>query len=288
MSTDNLQLSEEEYNSADDQDFDPNSVQALGDDLTSSDSECDEASGKPQRKSAKKRKRTVSFDEGGEGGLIKTRSQRAVEAREKLGGVAEGEVTTDVDKLWAHMSAAPVRKSAPQNTQITKDKPTQTSGIKDDGLNGRLVKEVPGEETISETGEKMVKIKSTYEFAGQTITEEKLVPASSMTARAHLSSSASDPQTSLDQNAPKRRAPPKKRASAFDSAAASRAKPIAPTKLNTLEKSRLDWAGFVDKEGIGDDLQKFNKGDKGYLDRQAFLGRVDENRDKQWRQAKGV
>ena len=119
--------------------------------------------------------------------------------------------------------------------------------------------------------------------------EEKLVPAASFTARAHQTSAASSntpsPGSSSDPTAPRRRAPPKKRASAFDSAAAARAKPAAPTKLNTLEKSRLDWAGFVDKEGIGDDLQKWNKGDKGYLERQAFLGRVEENRDQQWRAA---
>ena len=54
--------------------------------------------------------------------------------------------------------------------------------------------------------------------------------------------------------------------------------------MNTLEKSRLDWAGFVDNEGIGDELQKWNKGDKGYLDRQAFLGRVEQNRDEVWKQ----
>lgn len=73
--------------------------------------------------------------------------------------------------------------------------------------------------------------------------------------------------------------------SAFDAAAALRAKPTAAPKLNTLEKSRLDWAGFVDKEGIQDDLKKFNKGEKGYLEQQAFLGRVAENRDQQWKAA---
>ena len=45
-----------------------------------------------------------------------------------------------------------------------------------------------------------------------------------------------------------------------------------PTKLNVLEKSRLDWAGFVDKEGIQDDLKQFNK--DGYVERQEFLKRT--------------
>jgi hypothetical protein len=50
------------------------------------------------------------------------------------------------------------------------------------------------------------------------------------------------------------------------------AKGNKPAKLNVLEKSRLDWAGFVDKEGIHDDLKRFNK--DGYVERQEFLRRT--------------
>jgi hypothetical protein len=45
-----------------------------------------------------------------------------------------------------------------------------------------------------------------------------------------------------------------------------------PAKLNVLEKSRLDWAGFVDREGINEDLKQFNK--DGYVERQEFLKRT--------------
>jgi hypothetical protein len=45
-----------------------------------------------------------------------------------------------------------------------------------------------------------------------------------------------------------------------------------PAKMNVLEKSRLDWAGFVDQEGIHDDLKRFNK--DGYVERQEFLKRT--------------
>jgi Bucentaur or craniofacial development len=34
----------------------------------------------------------------------------------------------------------------------------------------------------------------------------------------------------------------------------------------------LDWAGFVDKEGIQDDLKRHNK--DGYIERQEFLRRT--------------
>lgn len=47
--------------------------------------------------------------------------------------------------------------------------------------------------------------------------------------------------------------------------------------MNTLEKSRLDWKGFVEEEGIEDDLKNYNKG--GYLQKQDFLQRVTERQD---------
>jgi Bucentaur or craniofacial development len=50
------------------------------------------------------------------------------------------------------------------------------------------------------------------------------------------------------------------------------AKGNKPAKLNVLEKSRLDWAGFVDKEGINDELKRYNK--DGYIERQEFLKRA--------------
>ncbi|TGZ85644.1 BCNT-domain-containing protein [Ascodesmis nigricans] len=272
-----------------DSDFDPDAAPPANDvALSSSSSSDDDAdSAKPARTKTKeklvatKRKRTYSNDDfGGEGGLIKTRAQRALEQRSKAGGVGEGKATSNVDDLWAEMNATPIRKALP-----AKETPSDTS--RDEEGKDKSATEQP-KEVLSATGERMVAIKSTYEFAGETITEEKLVPASSFTARAHQSSTASDtpsPGSGSDPSAPPRRRVPKKRASAFDAAAASRAKPAAPAKLNTLEKSRLDWAGFVDKEGIGDDLQKWNKGDKGYLERQAFLSRVEENRDQQWKSA---
>ncbi|KAJ6666099.1 hypothetical protein lerEdw1_001003 [Lerista edwardsae] len=46
-------------------------------------------------------------------------------------------------------------------------------------------------------------------------------------------------------------------------------------KLSTLEKSKLDWDNFKEEEGIGEELAIHNRGKEGYLDRQAFLERVD-------------
>ncbi|XP_048461830.1 craniofacial development protein 1 isoform X6 [Rhincodon typus] len=46
-------------------------------------------------------------------------------------------------------------------------------------------------------------------------------------------------------------------------------------KLSTLEKSKIDWEAFKEKEGIGDELAIYNRGKEGYIERKAFLDRVD-------------
>ncbi|KAA8893657.1 bucentaur or craniofacial development-domain-containing protein [Sphaerosporella brunnea] len=270
-------LLDSDYDSAEDSDFDPSTVAGGddNDDASSSDSDSDPAA---SPKPARKRKRADSIDSVPVEPLIKTRSQRAAEQREKSGGVASGKVTTDVDALWAAMNS-PAAATATAAAAPSDPRRSSSSTISSSD-------EKQKEEATAETGEKMVTIKHTYEFAGETITEEKLVPASSETARVYFSgSSSASPAPSADGK-PARRPPPKKRASAFDAAAAARSKAAQPAKINTLEKSRLDWAGFVDKEGIGDDLKKWNKGDKGYLDRQAFLGRVEENKERQLKEAR--
>ncbi|RPB03318.1 BCNT-domain-containing protein [Choiromyces venosus 120613-1] len=293
---------EEDYNSAEDEDFDPTAVpQPAAEESESPDSEPEHSTAKPKQK--RKRRRGSSSSEGsygdvsgGEGGLIKTRAQRLKESaeKEKVGGVLGGDVgatTTDVDELWRQMNSKPGPKWRSPLPEAKKEEVRgEGEEKKEDGKDG-------GVEGTNALGEEMTTISRTYTFAGKVISETKTVPKSSQEAQAYLStlpSASSTLTTSASSSAPAnglppRRPPPKKRASAFDSAAAAR-KPATPApaqKLNTLEKSRLDWAGFVDKEGIGDELKKHTSGDKSYLDRQAFLGRVDEKRDKAWKEGKG-
>ncbi|XP_013098151.2 craniofacial development protein 1 [Stomoxys calcitrans] len=46
-------------------------------------------------------------------------------------------------------------------------------------------------------------------------------------------------------------------------------------KISVLEKSQMDWKSFKSDEGIEEELQTFNKGKDGYLERQDFLQRTD-------------
>ncbi|KAF3926154.1 hypothetical protein ABW21_db0202692 [Orbilia brochopaga] len=338
---------DDEYHSSEDEDFDPDQQLDLGDedDAASSESESEGETSKPGRKGSKrkikdvsstqadliqddsgdeaiirgakaKRKKTKgeSDDEGGEGGLIKTRAQRARETKEKVPLSSTKSATVDVDALWKSLNApsSPPKSikpatglSKPQSTlqTITTSRidptPASPSIQKSDDLGVQVataeaVTAVPlpvpvgsvipaeGVETRTETTatipadkDGMVTIKRTYEFAGETITEEKQVPANSFEARAYLSSlqNVAAPSTSAS-NTPKPLRRPMRKASKFDPGIGGAAAKKA-TKLNSLEKSRLDWAGFVDKEGIGDELdRKRREGGDSYLERQDFLGRV--------------
>lgn len=50
-------------------------------------------------------------------------------------------------------------------------------------------------------------------------------------------------------------------------------------KLNTLEKSKLDWAAHVDHEGISEELKGHHRAKGDYLGRMDFLGRMDAKRE---------
>lgn len=166
----------------------------------------------------------------------------------------------------------------------------------------------------------MIKIKRTYKFAGKVHTEEKLVARDSAEARLYLASrgkKSGDPTTSADAAAAaddggaeaeddddddKRRMPRKAFRSTFEPvlllsdggqrtdlnlgiAVRLQAREKA-TKLNTVEKSRMDWAGFVDKEGIKDELALAGRAKGSFADRQDFLARTEARREEDARRVR--
>ena len=56
-------------------------------------------------------------------------------------------------------------------------------------------------------------------------------------------------------------------------------KPSAATKLNVVDKSRHDWAGFVDQEGIAEELDEYGRSKQSYLSREDFLSRMEQRRE---------
>ncbi|CAG8726971.1 1241_t:CDS:2 [Cetraspora pellucida] len=162
--------------------------------------------------------------------------------------------------------------------------------------------------------DKMITISEVREFAGELITVQRQVYEDSEDAKAFLTSqtknnnitqpnhmqddSSSSKKTNLSIN---RISSPsdssssssiKKSQSPIASAVSERGKfgkpkstlgQLAaslnkkPKKLNTLEKSKIDWKKYVDKEGIADELKYHNK--NGFIEKQEFLQRTYEAQD---------
>lgn len=50
-------------------------------------------------------------------------------------------------------------------------------------------------------------------------------------------------------------------------------------KLNTVQKSKYDWAGYVDKAGIAEELDQYGKSKQSYAERTGFLNRLEGRKE---------
>ncbi|KAI1167955.1 bucentaur or craniofacial development-domain-containing protein [Nemania serpens] len=266
---------------------------AARDDLENSGDETVIQKGKKRQRKARRNNGDAEDDEGGEGGLVKTRRQRALEKAERIPHAATGPVTIDVDDLWAQMITAPL---IPSKINAEQDKENEQPGRS--GTDGT----VHAAKTTTDAGE-MIKIKRTYNFAGKVHTEEKLVARDSAEAKLYLASQ--DPKLAEiehEDEQPKRK-PRKAFRSIFEPVAEGlaqrddlklgmsirlelREQQAKAKKLNVVEKSRMDWAGYVDKEGIKDDLELAGKSKQSYANRQDFLQRVEAKKEDEARRAR--
>ncbi|CAA9960975.1 SWR1-complex protein [Pyrenophora teres f. maculata] len=257
----------------------------------------------------------ASDDEGGEGGLVKTRAQRRGEGKDRRPLARTEGATVDVDALWAQMTAAPLK---PLLAQVQ-----QPEAPKDYAPVVHITATVEEEEQIA--------IKKVYTFAGQDTTEEKQIPRSQLDK--HLkdgwktldASTAATPQDESSVESSKETGPkirrPLRRPSRFDPNPTGYVRALAPEyqlswprtdaatiqleqehvpdmealttkkaekaqKLNVVDKSRMDWTGFVDKEGIAEELDTHGKTKEAYLGRMEFLAGVEARREEERRNLK--
>ncbi|RDW84709.1 SWR1-complex protein 5 [Coleophoma cylindrospora] len=265
---------------------------------------------KKQKKRGRKGKEELD-DEGGEGGLVKTRSMRAQEKGEKKILVDTSKATIDVDAVWASMiSGKPATTTTSEVLPTTESKsqsPKFEKGQKIEPSNGRQASREPS--TLSDGPDSMIMIKRTYNFAGKVHTEQKLVSRNSAEAKLYLASQKDNPSAETQPDSPftKSKRPTKlARRSIFepitealpqrkdlhfgarksDGALLSTVNNKDAKKLTTVEKSAMDWAGFVDKEGIADELDAAGKAKGAFRDRQEFLARVEGKREEEARRAR--
>ncbi|KAK9369246.1 bucentaur or craniofacial development-domain-containing protein [Lipomyces kononenkoae] len=261
---------DEDYRESEDEDFDPNAVDdrdisssSADEDQTNQNEDINEGVGwkrkiEPGRKSNSRINEDDGDEVAGEDIRILTRSQRiAEEKQQKATSLTGSKTTIDTDAVWATLRGAAGAEG--------------TTSVKEDD---------------------MITITETYEFAKNIITKEKKVPRNSAAGQAYLKEQeareklqaprqiAKESSTGPTANGatqsitkPTVTSGPRKRKGSSLEAIAAKNK---PTKLNTLEKSKLDWQGFVEEQGIEDDLRRHNKG--GYLHKQDFLSRVEDKR----------
>ncbi|EPE06134.1 swr1-complex protein 5 [Ophiostoma piceae UAMH 11346] len=276
------------------------------------------------KKRRRKDKDETNEDGEGAGGFVKTRSQRANEKAERKAAAVQGPVTVDVDALWKDMmsggsgTGSNDKQREPQTTDLSSlataaMAATAAGGAVDAG--GTSSSDAPSATAPSHAPE-MIKIKRTYNFAGQVHTEEKLVARDSAEAKLYLAENGEtdggNGDGSGDEDGEPKRLPPRKAfRSAFEPvldpallhgggradlnlrlAARLQAREQAALqaqqakKLTTVEKSRMDWAGFVDREGIQDELALAGKSKGAFVDRQQFLVRTEIRREEEARRAR--
>ncbi|KAI1340508.1 bucentaur or craniofacial development-domain-containing protein [Xylariaceae sp. FL0016] len=270
------------------------------DDFENSGDEAVIQKGKKRQKKAKRKENDLDED-GGNGGLVKTRSMRAVGKAERKSHAVTGPVTIDVDDVWAKMVAGPLMPS-----KVDEEKENEESAQEENPPEAREQGHAQMHKPTELELPAMIKIKRTYNFAGKVHTEEKLVPRDSAEAKLYLASQ--DPKSvdeAVEEDEAHKRKPRKAFRSVFEPMLEGmmqrsdlnlnmsmrlhlreQAKDAKAKKLNVVEKSRMDWAGFVDQEGIKDELELAGKSKESYTHRQDFLARVEAKKDEEARRAR--
>ncbi|KAJ5704234.1 hypothetical protein N7493_011372 [Penicillium malachiteum] len=258
--------------------------------------------GKKGKSAAKDDEMDIDDEEGGTGGFVRTRAMKKhiQEERERKPLAQIDGATIDVESLWEQMNA-PGNQLGLRPNQIKRD--SEPAPEPDSAANVTDVKDQaaaePEKKPRHPPGEQMIKIKRTYKFAGEMITEEKIVPKDSAEAKAFMSSGENVEYTEVeDATANQNVRRPLRKVSRFDPNPTGSIKKswekqlveagenaIGP-KINTVEKSRLDWAQYVDHAGIKDELRVASKAKEGYMGRMDFLDRVGAKRDEEARQAR--
>ncbi|EED22321.1 Swr1p complex component (Swc5), putative [Talaromyces stipitatus ATCC 10500] len=243
----------------------------------------------------------IELSENEGGGFVKTRAMRMKMQEDRKPLAKIDGATIDVDALWAKMNAPntdsgllPSQKPAPPDELV--QEPSKDQEIEKLSTDGAAHDKLPSEN--------MIKIKRTYKFAGEIHTEEKLVPRDSAEAKLYLAETTGEKSidsadTSQGETIIIKLRRPLRKISRFDPnpsgvikkswekqavrAVSSEADELKGPKLNTVEKSRLDWAQYVDEAGIKDELNVHSKAKEGYLGRMDFLNRVDAIREEERR-----
>ncbi|KFP00009.1 Craniofacial development protein 1, partial [Calypte anna] len=176
----------------------------------------------------------------------------------------EEEIKKKEDALWASfLSDVGQKPKAAAATQVT---PAKKAG---EEKSGNKLQEKPKEsEKPKDSGK--VTITKVFDFAGEEVRVTKEVDSTSKEAKAFLKhqekQQAAAPASLPTVSGVKR---PSGMSSLLGKIGSKK------QKMSTLEKSKLDWESFKEEEGIVEELAIHNRGKDGYIEKKAFLERVD-------------
>ncbi|KAK1808906.1 swr complex subunit [Friedmanniomyces endolithicus] len=287
---------QEEYDENEDEDFNPDKVVADEDASSSSDEEAESSVAKPairakkrkadatedldsgdeatirERKRKRKRKDDAAGEaeeSGGEGGFVRTRAQRVAEKAERREKkrTEVGDVTINVDDIWAELNRVPIGRPPPPPISV-------------DDAHGQGESD---QENLA-ADEEFITIRRRIEYAGETTEIEETVPRNSKEGQRYLKEHPPDGQPITPANVLRR---PLRRPSAFEPNPTALIKGVPPEKLRlrapsrvdvllaaervaeeqrrkaekmtTVQKSALDWSGFVEKQGLREELEAYGK-----------------------------
>lgn len=273
--------SEDFSTSDEDEDYVPSGGEYSEDDVNELVKE-DEVDGEEQAEKTKGKRRTAQgiparkrkqsgllLDEEEDGEEDSGGSSREEDEEEQEGGLgSENARKKKEDELWASFlnDVGPKSKAAPSPQVKVAEETEETSSSKP------LVK---ADELEKPKESDKVKITKVFDFAGEEVRVTKEVDATSKEAKSFLKQTEKEKPQALVTSAA---TPPPagsgiKRTSGMSSLLGKIG--AKKQKMSTLEKSKLDWESFKEEEGIGEELAIHNRGKEGYIERKAFLERVD-------------
>ncbi|XP_004704597.1 craniofacial development protein 1 [Echinops telfairi] len=189
-------------------------------------------------------------------------------AEQEKGIGSEDARKKEEDELWASfLNDVGPKSKVPPSTQVK-----QGEEIEETSSSKLLVK---AEEMEKPKETEKVTITKVFDFAGEEVRVTKEVEATSKEAKSFFKQNENEkPQVNSPSALPSLPAGSGlKRPSGMSSLLGKIG--AKKQKMSTLEKSKLDWESFKEEEGIGEELAIHNRGKEGYIERKAFLDRVD-------------
>ncbi|XP_031634263.1 craniofacial development protein 1 [Contarinia nasturtii] len=264
-------LDEAEYASDTDESDDDYKPGVDGSDVSEVDSD-----GEPENdveNQPKGKKRSANVEESS----VATKRNKRIE--EEIKSTEKDELDDDdddenEDALWASFLGNTGQKSVVKSENKKSTEPSKQVTSTSNGNSTQAIKKIPKPPVRTEQKKVVTEI---FEFAGEKVEIKKKVkvtdekPVADTTADSKKVAAKPGPSLPFGRS----------RGSGGGGAGGSSGLSSLlgqigkKNKLSVLEKSKLDWNGFKQTEGIDEELQTHNKGRDGYLERQDFLQRTD-------------